>query len=62
MEDQKIDEFIKALDQIKDEITEKYLKHKIMFLIEKRKNDYQKNNFEIYWRKNKKYTYIILRR
>jgi len=48
LEDQKIDEFIKALDQIKDEITEKYLKHKIMFLIEKRKNDYQKNNFEIY--------------
>ena len=44
----KIDEFIKTLDQIKDEIKEKYLKHKIMRLIEKRKNDYQKNNFEIY--------------
>ena len=44
----KIDEFIKTLDQIKDEIKEKYLKHKIMRFIEKRKNDYQKNNFEIY--------------
>ena len=44
----KIDEFIKTLDQIKDEVKEKYLKHKIVRLIEKRKNDYQKNNFEIY--------------
>ena len=44
----KIEEFIKTLEQIKDEIKEKYLKHKIMRLIEKRKNDYKKNNFEIY--------------
>ena len=45
---EKVDEIIKKLEQIKDEVKERYLKHKIMKLIEKRKNDYQKTKFEIY--------------
>ena len=45
---EKIEEAIKKLEQIKDEVKEKYLKHKIINLIEKRKNNYEKTKFEIY--------------
>jgi len=45
---EKIEEIIKKLGQIKDEVKEKYLKHKIINFIEKRKKDYQKTKFEIY--------------
>ena len=48
-----INEIFKKLEIIKDEVTEKYIKHKIMNLIEKRKNDYQKTKFELYLEQQK---------
>ena len=48
---EKVEEMIKKLEQIKDEVRERFLKRKIMNLIEKRKNDYKKTKYEIYLEK-----------
>ena len=45
---EKVDEIIKKLEQIKEEVKERYLKYKITNFIEKRKKDYPKTKFEIY--------------
>ena len=45
---EKVDEIIKKLEQIKEEVKERYLKYKINNFIEKRKKDYPKTKFEIY--------------
>ena len=45
---EKVEEIIKKLEQIKNEVKERYLKRKIMNFFEKRKKDYEKTKFEIY--------------
>ena len=45
---EKVEEIIKKFEQIKDEVKERYLKNKIVKLLERRKKNYEKNKFEKY--------------
>ena len=46
-----INENIKKLEKIRDEVNERYIKNKITNFIEKRKKNYEKTKFEIYLEK-----------